>query len=195
MVSESATLRAHMEDSETLPLFDRVDGRGPGYLSLMNMIGNPSGAIAAVRNALQQPDPLDWTLHLLRSPDWRRHLVAAVAIGLEVRDSRAIDTLWQVLTDSWAGPQLVAVAYLCDPTFEQRARQLVLSGKGGPKSLTALFELLAVAPGNELEWAQRELQARARTEREWVDGGPIAARWLERFRKQLAGLEHPPFHT
>jgi hypothetical protein len=63
---------------------------------------------------------------LFASPDWRPHLVGAVALILD--GDRRLDPslMWKAIdTGSWVTPQLVTAAYLVDPSFPDRLQDRI----------------------------------------------------------------------
>ena len=83
---------------------------------------------------------------LLLQPDWRLHLIAAVAHSLDERGKLGRDMLWRAIdAGSWVTPQLVATAALRDRQFEMNARARVEPGRA-PKLVASLLGVCAASP-------------------------------------------------
>jgi hypothetical protein len=99
----------------------------PAALSLLSMRGTEVGAVIdRIERALSADDSVRGAAALFASPDWRPHLIGAVA--LIVDGGRRLDStaLWTAIdAGSWVTPQLVTTAYLVDPAFAERLRDRI----------------------------------------------------------------------
>jgi hypothetical protein len=99
----------------------------PAPLTLLAMRGADVGiVIDRIEHALSAEDSARAAGALFASPDWRPHLIGAVALILDA--GRRLDTaaLWQAIdAGSWVTPQLVTTAYLVDPSFADRLRDRI----------------------------------------------------------------------
>ncbi|MGD0503773.1 MAG: hypothetical protein ABSD02_13610 [Steroidobacteraceae bacterium] len=99
----------------------------PAPLALLSMRGTEVGAVVdRIEQALSADDAVRGAGALFASPDWRPHLIGAVALILDA--GRRLDSMaiWQAIdSGSWVTPQLVTTAYLIDPSFADRLRQRI----------------------------------------------------------------------
>jgi len=112
--------------SEFGPFADVLKAPGePAPLVLLFMRSVESGAVIdRIDKALAAEEAVRGVEALFASPDWRPHLVGAVALILD--GDRRLDpaALWRAVdAGSWVTPQLVATAYLADPSFPARVRE------------------------------------------------------------------------
>jgi hypothetical protein len=100
------------------------------YLELLNFAPGAGEALDLVRACLDSsPAPGTFVKEMLSQPDWRPHLVAAVAIILDGGERLVPQDLWGASDrGSWVIPQLVAAAYLADPDFPREARMRIEGG-------------------------------------------------------------------
>jgi len=110
------------------PLFEPLpqsNDRVPGYLVLLNLDPRKAGpAVSLVLECSRKSsNPYQEIGRLLDKPDWRPHLVAAVALAALGYDENTFIKLWAAFdSGSWVAPQLAAVACLRDPNFADHAR-------------------------------------------------------------------------
>jgi len=65
---------------------------------------------------------------LLDEPNWRFHIVAAVALSVLRYDEPTFIKLWTAFdSGSWVTPQLAVAAYLRDPSFSDNAKTRIES--------------------------------------------------------------------
>lgn len=203
------------------PAFGLGEPSAPGYLCLLHA-GDPDETrfvVDRIRVALGDPGRDGALRSLLGQPNWRPHLVAAVALLL-IEDARPFLTdLWSaVRAGSWVSPQLLAVAAVRDPDFLNVAAAREAEGFAvrppialtpaerhsatGPASVAhrsakelSAFVALCDATSQGAAWAARvradaELQQMLATDTE--QGGELATRWLARVRQVLGSAGVPP---
>ena len=195
----------------------------PGYLPLLHMARpEAQNVLRRVQQALDTPGGVaQYIDRLLLQPDWRGHLVAAVAILMGGRRGPFAEALWAAFdAGSWVAPQLAVTLYWVDPAFVARAKERIrqrcpVSVPEGPspverhvatgpagrlgrssKNMAALLRLMEEA-GVEAQWLTSE-----RAEEEVVEllegdadgSGEIAGRWLHAARGQFKtfGIELSP---
>ena len=113
---------------------------------------------------------------------WRTHLVAASAVAWGVDSCAVLLALWQAFDrGTFVSPQLAAVAFLRDPTFEVQARAHIVHGYANysNKSLAALVGVCKLlSPPLWLEDAlQDEARHQAITDK-WDKADDLATSWL-----------------
>lgn len=109
------------------PLFESTCG----YLKLLHLGGDDSTkAVALVTDCCRQTgDPYRDIRQLLADPNWRLHLVAAVAVIVSDYDSETTKCLWHCIDrGSWVTPQIGVALYLVDPDFELHSRTRLEAG-------------------------------------------------------------------
>src|SRR6267142_3631072 len=102
----------------------------PGYLTLLNL-GQDDALIVIDRiaEALRGSDSQKWVTALFADPNWRPHLVGAIAILLDQRTTLDVAPLWSPIdAGCWVTPQLIATAYFSDPAFASRALDRMTNG-------------------------------------------------------------------
>jgi hypothetical protein len=115
---------------------------------LLGGIDLPDAAdlIARVTKALDARTAPHYVALLLSQPDWRLHLIAAVAHLLDERGKLGRDPLWRTIdAGSWVTPQLVATASLRDGQFDMNARARVEPGRA-PKLVASILGVSAMSP-------------------------------------------------
>jgi hypothetical protein len=66
---------------------------------------------------------------MLASPNWRPHLVAAVAVLCSENRERYSDNIWEAFdSGSWVAPQLAVALSYCDRDFVVNAKNRILNG-------------------------------------------------------------------
>lgn len=133
----------------------------PNHLPLLNLFDPPN--LPAEWSLTKSLDRLDSILStksaksvrqgihlLLKSDNWRPHLVAAVAIlkvGKEEK-TKLKGTLWKRLNQgSWVTPQILVVLSMIDDEFVELARDIRVKGYAkGPVNLPSLTDHLAKGP-------------------------------------------------
>jgi hypothetical protein len=99
----------------------------PAPLILLSMRGAEAGAVIdRIEHALAADDARKGVEALFASPDWRPHLIGAVALILDAGRRLEPSGMWKAIdAGSWVTPQLVAAAYLIDPRFADRVRDRI----------------------------------------------------------------------
>jgi hypothetical protein len=192
-------------------LFDGID-----YLTLLNLPPAASSAVLFIANVIgQNPNHRESVLALLHDPNWRLHLIAAVAVLLSPDRTVLCPALWEALdSGSWVAPQLAVVLSICDQQFVRGAKQRILAGcpvapvrvtspleqhvVAGPgaspvrsgKNLAALVYLVRTIP-DETQWAEAvgqtpEVAQVLQSDRD--AGDKLAAYWAAALRERFAEL-------
>ena len=123
----------------------------PAYLSLLHLQDPDLAVRTKVLAALQDPDYGPAICHLLAQPDWRGHLIAAIAVSMAVDSRDFIGSLWGAFDrGSWVSPQLAATLLCVDPDFAKAAMsRLFDSGPVlPPKGLFSLERHVATGPAS-----------------------------------------------
>jgi hypothetical protein len=99
----------------------------PAPLILLSMRGVEVGAVIdRIEQAMASEGAVQGVDALFASPDWRPHLLAAVALILDAGRRFDPSALWKAVDGgSWVTPQLVTAAYLIDPSFAERLRDRI----------------------------------------------------------------------
>jgi hypothetical protein len=123
----------------------------PAYLCLLNL-GHEQHALAAlgrVREAMAAEDAAAWVEGLLAGPNWRPHLVAAVAYLADGDARLDREALWRRLeAGSWVAPQLTAAAFFSDAAFSARCRaRLEAAGLPNAKTVASLLGAASLCEG------------------------------------------------
>jgi hypothetical protein len=99
----------------------------PEHLELLWLESDGARTVVdRVARALVEPEPQRWIDAMLDDPNWRPHLVAALAYLLD--DERRLDCrpLWRAMdAGSWVIPQLAVTACYVDADFVRAARDRV----------------------------------------------------------------------
>jgi hypothetical protein len=191
----------------------------PAPLTLLSMRGEEAGAvIGRIEQALSADDSVRAVGALFASPDWRPHLLGAVALILDANRRLDSSPLWQAIdAGSWVTPQLVTTAYLIDPSFAGRLRDRIdakcavtvprnlspaerhrATGPATPeqrsaKLLASLVRIGMLAP-SLTGWlrtaaSRPELAALQAADRD--KSGNIAENWLENIDRQFRSRGRP----
>jgi hypothetical protein len=99
----------------------------PASLRLLSMRSVEVGAVIdRIEQAMASEDAARAVDALFASPDWRPHLLGAVALILDAGRRFDPSALWKAIdAGSWVTPQLVTAAYLIDPSFADRLRDRI----------------------------------------------------------------------
>jgi len=99
----------------------------PTPLKLLSMRSLEVGAVIdGIEQAAASEDAVRGVDALFASPDWRPHLLGAVALILDAGRRFDPSPLWKAIdAGSWVTPQLVTAAYLIDPAFAARLRDRI----------------------------------------------------------------------
>lgn len=110
-------------------VFEPLEGDNTPYLSLLHLHNESAPAVVQlIRRAAASDNADPFVTALLREPDWRPHLVGAVASFFR-RSPPCIQQLWSTLdTGSWVAPQLAAVLSLIDQAFIDHALERLTTG-------------------------------------------------------------------
>jgi hypothetical protein len=112
--------------SDDFGIFEPMFDTACGYLALLRLEGGEaSEAVARVKNCCEgAQDPFPDIGRLLTDPNWRPHLVAAVAVILCGHQVETAQALWRRLDrGSWVTPQVGVALSLTDPDFLRHARE------------------------------------------------------------------------
>jgi hypothetical protein len=154
------------------PLFEPLSESNtvPGYLTLLyigpgkDQAAEVKAAISSILKCCRNSSVVYQDIgRLLDKPDWRPHLVAAVALATLGYDENAFIKLWNAFdSGSWVSPQLAAVAFLRDPGFAANARVRIKSlcpvNDSRMASMSPLEQHVATGPAGE---RQRSAKAAA----------------------------------
>lgn len=114
-------------------VFDNFWNDGPKHLAFLGLtdIGDSLDILHDILTNHTHNEVADGLEHMLAHPDWRPHLVAAVAI-LKMPPAEQepwMGVLWQRLKEgSWVSPQLLVVLSHIDPDFTEKAIHIVRNG-------------------------------------------------------------------
>lgn len=163
----------------------------------------------------RSPDPYRDIDLLLEDPNWRPHLVAAVALAALGYREGTFKKLWNAIdSGSWVTPQLAVTAFLRDLTFSEQARLRIQSRcpvkEAALGSMSALERHLAAGPAGSTERSAKtaasliELAKQLPQTPGWLGGelsnpdlarllakdihqsSSIAKEWLTRVKKMLS---------
>jgi len=126
-------------------IFDPVFKTAHGYLALLGLhSGDSREAVDLVRRCCEgnQEATAD-ILKLLKEPNWRPHLVAAVAVIHIGYDVKTVEALWNRLDHgSWVTPQLAVALLLVDTEFVSKAKPRLEAGC--PVNYSELLQMSAL---------------------------------------------------
>ena len=190
----------------------------PAPLLLLSMrSAEANTVIDRIERALSAADSPRHVDAMLAGADWRPHLVAAVALILDAGRRLDPSPLWAAVdAGSWVTPQLVATAYLIDPSFPDRLRTRIdrkcavvipplpsaverhrATGPATPeqraaKLLAALVRIGMLTPGLA-EWlraaaGRSDLMVLQAADRD--SSGNIAENWLKNVQSRLRARGH-----
>jgi hypothetical protein len=99
----------------------------PAPLKLLSMRSGEGGeGVGRSEQTRSSEDAVRGVDALFASPDWRPHLLGAVALLLDAGRRLDPSPLWTAVdAGSWVTPQLVTTAYLIDPSFPDRLRDRI----------------------------------------------------------------------
>lgn len=206
-------------------VFEQGELDVPGYLPLLGLAPTESLiVIERIRHVLETHDPTPWVAALFEDPNWRPHLVGAIAVLLASDTKPYRGLIWSAIdAGSWVTPQLVVTGYYTDPAFETEAKRRIEAGcpvrppvglspverhsatgpaGPGPRSAKMLASLLAICekiPHLEpwLEAVRADPEVVALLARDFDHSGSIALRWHESLlsRFRERGVELRPLTT
>jgi len=214
--------RSFAEFGEFAVLLKSLEPRVPVPLVLLSMRGDEvSGVLDGVEQAASRADPTAAIEAMFASPNWRPHLIAAVALLSDKGRQLDPSGLWRAVdAGSWVTPQLIATAYLIDPGFPERLRERIEAGcpivvppklsaaarhtASGPASveersaklLASLLRIGARVPSlaSYLQGASRRQRVAALLAADRDQSGNIADNWLNNLTRQYQsrkGLPRP----
>jgi len=163
-------------------VFEKGELEVPGYLKLLNLL-KPEAQIVLdrIERALSAGDPAPWVAALLGEPNWRPHLVGAIAFLLDQSQKLDCELLWRTVDHgSWVIPQLVVTAVFVDPSFPERARARV--AEECPVAFHPGMAKYGIAPrpGASREPSAKMLASLLAASAEL----PSLARWAEELRRE-----------
>lgn len=171
-------------------VFERGELAVPGHLELLGL-DQPGAQIVIdrIQRALASGPAQTWIDTLFTQPNWRAHLVGAVALVLDDRATLTSPSLWHAIdAGSWVLPQLVVCAYVIDPDFPSRCRERIHAGAkvSPPLGLSPVARHSATGPSNTLQRSAKLLVSLATVGRRL----PSLADWIETecARPELASL-------
>ena|ERR1019366_374612 len=102
-------------------VFEKGQLAVPGHLALLNLHGSDTDVVIdRIQLAMQSEELTRWAAALFDDPNWRAHLVGAIAVLLDGGARLTTDPLWRAIdAGSWVTPQLVVTAYFADPKFPE----------------------------------------------------------------------------
>jgi hypothetical protein len=106
-------------------VFEPKELRVPGHLVLLGLQDESEANVVVDRvvRAMEGDAVEPFVDRLLADPNWRPHLVAAVAFLVDDRGALNTSWLWDAMDrGSWVIPQLVVTALFVDKSFPERAR-------------------------------------------------------------------------
>jgi hypothetical protein len=112
-------------------IFEPVFESAHGYLALLHLTDDDAPkAVDLVRECCHRiANPYPEICRLLSEPNWRPHLVAAIALIVSGHDSEATRCMWHRFdTGSWVTPQIGVALYLVDRDFEAQSRLRLEAG-------------------------------------------------------------------
>lgn len=133
-------------------VFTQHRGSIPSYLVLLGLFNEGTqDVISGTQSVLEPAKDGGWIDALFDDPNWRPHLVGAIALVLDDTEHFAPTGLWRAVdAGSWVTPQLVVTAYFVDPEFPHRVIERIeaLCPVSVPASLTPLERHSATGPAN-----------------------------------------------
>ena len=129
---------------------------------------------------------------MLEGPNWRWHLIAAIACLTCSQGARRVPLLWGTMRrGTWVSPQIAATLSLLDVDFDEHARAFAESyvdredSQNDVKGFAAVLALLDGRPTSE-RWlgamvTRREVQAILGSDED--SGGDRSRKWLSRLPK------------
>jgi hypothetical protein len=102
-------------------VFEKGQLAVPGHLALLGLREPDTDiVIDRIQFAMRSEELERWVDALFDDPNWRAHLVGAIAVLLDGGARLSTARLWRAIdTGSWVTPQLVVTAYFADPKFPE----------------------------------------------------------------------------
>jgi hypothetical protein len=109
--------------------FTRAGLEVPGYLELLGLQNRGAQVVIdRIEQALVRSGALRFVDPLFDDPNWRPHLVGAIALILDDGEHLDVGSLWRAIDGgSWVIPQLVVTALMVDRDFPTRLVERVES--------------------------------------------------------------------
>jgi hypothetical protein len=186
----------------------------PGYLELLSLHRTSAQiVIDRIECAMSHDDPCPWVHALFDDPNWRPHLVGAIALIVDDGRHLPVAGLWRAVdAGSWVTPQLVVTAYLVDSSFSDQCRLRFANSApiAAPAGLSPIERHSATGPGGirqrsaKLVASLAALGSRVPSMSTWLgqvgatpeianliaddvdDSGNIAKEWLTAVESQFA---------
>ena len=140
------------------PLFEGAD-----YLTLLHLSPDATPTIRRIAAIVrEQPDSKDTVTTFLSVPNWRLHLVAAIAALMSSRRADWSSALWSAFDGgSWVSPQLAVTLSYCDPEFVSAAKHRILAGSPvtSDQRPRGLLGHVLTGPANEVERSAKNVAA------------------------------------
>lgn len=192
-------------------IFEPVFASAHGYLALLHLGG--TDAAEYVRTVKRCCDsvatPYGDIIKLLENPNWRPHLVAAIALATKGYHELSFEALWSAFdSGSWVSPQLAVVASLHDSNFSNRARSRLSSlcrvDETRGRGMSMLERHSATGPGSGLDRAAKaaatlnfllqpdytpSAELQSLIERDVDDSSAITQRWRGKLNEILELLK------
>ena len=214
--------RRKLKKNSAVDVFERtfgpfiaLFGEDTLYLTLLHASGEKAEhACEAVQYVVESSDDAEKYIRtFLAEPNWRPHLVAAVAAMVSEDRSAYVPDLWQAFdSGSWVAPQLAVALSNCDAMFEQQAKERLeaccpveppdfgsmaerhhAAGPAGKvyrsaKNAASLFAMLSIR-GVDADWVSkiRDLpQMQELLNKDIDDSSELAQRWANRIASAIA---------
>lgn len=126
----------------------------PGHLELLGLQHDTAQVVIdLIQAVVSTGEAGGWIDALFDDPNWRPHLVGAMALILDDSQHFAPTGLWRAVdAGSWVTPQLVVTAYFIDREFPQRLVERIetMCPVSVPESLTPLERHSATGPADPI---------------------------------------------
>lgn len=123
----------------------------PGHLELLSLQGAGADVVIdRIQVAMRSEELARWVDVLFDDPNWRAHLVGAIAVLLDGGTKLTTESLWRAIdAGSWVTPQLVVTAYFADPHFSEHLVERINKRceVTVPSGLSAVERHSATGPG------------------------------------------------
>jgi hypothetical protein len=127
----------------------------PGYLELLGLHNEAAQVVLdRLESAVSSVEASGFIDALFDEPNWRPHLVGAMALLIEQDQHFTPVGLWRAVdAGSWVTPQLVVTAYFVDPEFRQRLVERVeaMCPVSVPGSMSPLERHSATGPASPVQ--------------------------------------------
>ncbi len=160
--------------------FSREELKVPGYLELLGLQNRAAQiVIDRIERALGRDDAVRFVAPLFADPNWRPHLVGAMALILDDGQRLDVTPLWRAIDGgSWVIPQLVVTALMVDPDFSKRLVERVESSCpiSVPRGMSPAARHSATGPDSVVQRSAKLLSsllhvgAAIPSLRSWIEG-------------------------